>query len=136
MRLLSVRMNGSLIIFSFLFIISHILHTDCSFPPSPASVFLPFPLSPRSTSLHLISTKYSITSYNKTRHIFSHQGWVREPSRIKGSQRQAKESEIAPTLTVRSPLRNAELHNLNMYAEDLGQTNPGSLSSLSPLVGL
>jgi hypothetical protein len=61
---------------------------------------------------------------------------VREPSRIKGSQRQAKESEIAPTLTVRSPLRNAELHNLNMYAEDLGQTNPGSLSSLSPLVGL
>lgn len=46
----------------------------------------------------------NITSYNKTRHILSYQGWT-EATQLeeKGPRGRQKESETAPTPTTRSP---------------------------------
>lgn len=43
-------------------------------PPSFPSSESPLPLPPGT------STKHSVTSYNKIRHITSHQSWMRQPS--------------------------------------------------------
>lgn len=49
-----------------------------SLPPLEAS---PSPPPQKRAGLPGTSTKYGITSYSKTRHTFSHQGWTRPPSR-------------------------------------------------------
>lgn len=82
------------IYFSFDLFVSKILYPECSFPSvsSPKSLAI-CPLSLASTPhLYLPSEKirplwtprkYGITTYNKTRHIFSHQGWIRQLRRRK-----------------------------------------------------
>lgn len=70
------------------------------FPLSPPSLTLHTPLfsplpSEKSRPFPGTLAKYGITSYNKTRHIFSKQSWMRQPSRNKRVPKEAKESETA-----------------------------------------
>lgn len=67
---------------------------DCNFPSlqcsQPAS---PFPRA----GLPGISSKHSVTRYNKTRHKVSYQGWIREHYRKKKVTK-PRETEIPPLL--------------------------------------
>lgn len=91
---------------------SHISCPDCSFlsispltlsPPSLLSPdSLPLPLPSEKSSLPGTSTKHTLTSYSRTRHMFSHHGWTRKPNRRKRGRKGRQESET-PLLPVRSP---------------------------------
>ena len=80
-----------LLFFSHILLSLHLNRSLPSLPfPQVSSLHFPFPpnsphfASPQKrAALPGTSTKYSITSYNKTRHIFSRQSWVRQPSRRK-----------------------------------------------------
>jgi hypothetical protein len=81
---------------------SHTIHPDSSFPHSipPTS---PFPqIYFFSISLPDISTKCSITKYNKTRYKHSFQGWAMKPSRRKGVPKVGERVRDIPTSTGRS----------------------------------
>lgn len=97
MKLLNVyRVNKEIIgdtavvLFPFYLLFSHILYSDCRFPissltspPSPPPGSMPFTSPQKRVGLSGTSSKYGITNYNRTRHIFSGQGWMRQPSRRK-----------------------------------------------------
>lgn len=65
-------------------------------PPFPALIHQLFTSSQKRSGLLGTSTKYGIAS-NKIGHIFSHQGWMRQPNR------QTEESETALAPTIRNP---------------------------------
>lgn len=99
----------------FFFFKSYILHPDHRFPSilssqSPSN----FPLHQiHSSSISLqkrlgvtgTSNNHGISICNKKRHILSYQGWMRQLSKEKGSQKQAKELETTHAPTVRSHTR-------------------------------
>lgn len=101
-----------ILFFNFYFLLSY--NTFRSQLSLPSSLPAPPPLlSSRSTPpprkkqvFQGCRTKHSTAGSSKIRHKPSHQGWVRQPSRRKGSQEQGKESETLSVFsdsTVRSP---------------------------------
>jgi hypothetical protein len=83
------------------------------FSPLPSPESLPHTSSPTPdpnafpqtrAGLPRISTKHGVTSYNKTRHILSHQGWTRQPSR-RNSVSKVGKSQGSPTPSVRNLTR-------------------------------
>lgn len=82
------------------YLFSHLLYPNCSFSSLPSLPNSPHPtlFSPplrKEQALPGTLAKYGITSYNKTRHIFSKQSWMRQPSGNKRVPKEAKESETA-----------------------------------------
>lgn len=91
----------------------------------------PFPLE-KKTGLPETSTKYSVKSYSKTRHIFSHQGWGRQPSRRKGSKgRHELERAPAPIASIST---GTPSYTTIIYMQNLCQNHSGWLTSVSPRV--
>lgn len=82
------------------FLFSHIVHPDCSFPPPPVSLPIsplpqfhaPYVSTQKRAGFPGSSTKHSVVCYNNTRHIPLHKAWMRHPSKKKRSHKQAKES--------------------------------------------
>lgn len=85
--------------------LSHYILTAVSTPPSPPpSAFPQFHSSSISiqkrAGLPGIETEHSITRYSKARHKPSHQGWTRQPSRRKRSQKQVLRADERVILNV------------------------------------
>lgn len=96
---------------------SHTLHSSLSFPslhffhlPSPLGSFL-------FHCLLEVPTKDGITSYNKTRHKLSYLGWMKQCSRKKRSQVQAKVRDTHPTPADGSPTRIEWYTTIGIYRE-------------------
>ena len=62
------------------------------------------PTSPRSVAPPAIPTKHGIANCNKTRHILSYQGGMRQPGRRKRAPREGKKSETSQ--------KDTKLHNI------------------------
>lgn len=105
--------------------------------PLLPQVFLPTsPLSfpdPPSPALHLLRRQQvsqghqpsrGITGYDKTRHIFSHQGWTQQPNRRR-VPKAGKTIRDANWFRCKESHKSTEPHHHDTYAED-----PGPLSSL------
>lgn len=130
-------LKGTTEYFFFFFLLSCITSgLEFTLLPSPQS--LPNSLFPRSTShpLYLLSekksglpgtlTKHSITSYSKTRHIASHQGWMRQPRRRKRFPQIY--NRVRDSLCSHQGFHK----NTKLHVEDLDETPPVSLISVSP----
>lgn len=105
--------------FCFLFF-SHIFHSLLWFPLPPLVSPPPPPLDPplftspqKRAGLSRTPIKYGLTSYNnKTRPVFPHQGWTRQPSRrnrVPKAGRRIRESP-APTVRLGEVLKYALSH--------------------------
>jgi hypothetical protein len=60
------------------------------------------------------SSKYGITSYNKARHIFSHKGWMRPPSRRERAPKAGRIVRDSPHLTFRNLIRTLSYTTLTL----------------------
>jgi hypothetical protein len=119
------------------------LHLDhnssAAFSPQPSSTLtallflgsnLPSCLPSEKADLPGISNKYSVTSDSKIRHIFLHQGWTRKLSRRNRIPQVDKSVRYTPThFHCWNSYKNIKLLSFNMYAENLGHTPGGSLTS-------
>lgn len=107
------------------------------YPPSIPSISPQFPLPQihfppsipplrKKSGLSGTLTKHSITSNNKTRHIASHQGWMRQPCRRKRFPQIY--NRVRDSLCSHQGFHK----NTKLHVEDLGETPPVSLISVSP----
>ena len=112
----------------FILIIYYILVavSPPSSPPSPSLLLTQIHSSSffllRRAGLPGISTKHCRASYNKTGHLPSYQGWMRQPSRRKRIPKAGNKRQRQPLPPLRSPTRR-QLPNYNTYTEGLTQTH-------------
>lgn len=109
-----LHLTRTVILFFLIFknlLFSHMFHPSCSFPSLP-SLGLSTPTSPQFSPLHQkraglpgTPSKHSVTSYNKTRHIFSHRGWAMQSNRRKRVLQVGKRLRDSPAPTIRHPTR-------------------------------
>lgn len=86
-------------------------------------LLLPFPSEKIGPSG--ISTEHGISSYNKSKHILSYQGWIRQPSGRKGAPSAGKIFRDTLHSLFWESHKKTKLYNNNIHAKDL--THTGSL---------
>lgn len=139
--------NRGILLFFFFFHSSLIYYILTSFFPFSTSLspYPHLPSSPDPLLLHLssnkrtllpgIPTECGLTSYNKTSHKLSYQDWMKHPSRRKRVPSSGKGVTGLPRpIHYWQFQKDINVHNHNVYREDLARPRQGSVFVLQSLI--